>query len=187
MGKLIILDMYGTLVKADERDRTVRPGLMEFLDNYNDSKKVVFSDEIIEGVEADLQRAGLSGVFDKIYCKDHCVFESFYAAQDEDISSYSLQNKLFREVKLKQCRGNIKNLEQACKDFSIRKSDAVFIADNFYGRDKKSADLNGIRFIRVPQFRHTLPGWQEMERTEGYTEYEDPKNPFSFVSLIGKI
>ena len=177
MGKLIILDMYGTIVKADKRDGVVRPGLQEFLDYYNGSKKVIFSDGNIETVEADLQLTGLTGKFDRIYDQRHCIAEV----------AYHMQSEKFRKILMSRGGGDIKNLEQACKDFSIPKSDAVFIGDNFYGRDCKSAEFHGVRFIRVPQFRANIPDWTERDRMEYYVEYENPTSPFSFISLIGKI
>ncbi|MBI2545054.1 MAG: HAD family hydrolase [Candidatus Aenigmarchaeota archaeon] len=177
MRRLIILDLYGTIVKADKRDGVVRPGLQEFLDYYSDSKKVIFTDGDIETVEADLRLTGLTGKFDRIYDQRHCIAEV----------AYHMQNEKFRKILTSRGRGDIKNLEQACKDFSIPKSDAVFIGDNFYGRDCKSAEFHGVRFIRVPQYRTNLPDLDERDKTEGYVEYEDPTSPFSFMSLIGKI
>ncbi len=175
MTKLIILDLYGTIIKADKRDGVVRPGLQEFLRHYDSSKKVIFTDGDAETVEADLELAGLAERFDRVYDERYCFYEV----------AYRVQNERFRKTLMSKGGGDIKNLEQACRDFSIPKSDAVFIGDNFYGRDRKSAEFHGVRFIRVPQFRANPPDLYTIENTEYYTEYEDLKSPFSFKSLIG--
>ena len=177
MRKLIILDLYGTILKADKIDEVARPGLQEFLNHYSNSKKVIFSDGNIDRVEADLQLAGLSNKFDGIYDRRHCIAEQ----------AYHISNKKFRKLLMSQGGGDIKNLGQACKDFSVPKSDAVFIGDNLLGRDRKSAEFHGIKFVRIPQFRDNLPRYSEREHMEQYIEYESPMNPFSFALLIGKV
>jgi len=66
---LIILDVYGTLIKADKADDVIRPGLEEFLEYYKKSRIVVFSDGAVEAVSFDLEQAGLKLV--KIYGSEH--------------------------------------------------------------------------------------------------------------------
>ena len=177
MAELIILDLYGTIIKADERDGVVRDGFLEFLDFYKNKKTAVFSDGNPERVEADLQLLGLTEKFDRVYDRRDCVNEIVY----------TMTNERFKKALLSRGGGNIKNLEKACRDFSVPKSETVFIGDNFYGRDLKSAEIHGVRFIKVPQYRTNLPDWTEKERMKDYVEYEDPVNPFSFKSLIGTL
>jgi len=177
MTELIIVDLYGTIIKADERDGIVRDGFLEFLDFYKDKKKVIFSDGDAEKVEEDLRRLRLTEKFDGVYDSRDCVDEIVYA----------MVNEKFKKLLLSRGGGNIKNLEKACRDFSVPNSEAVFIGDNFNGRDSKSAEIHAVRFIKVPQYRANPPDWLERERAEGYVEYENPVNPFSFKSLIGRL
>lgn len=165
MVEVIIFDLYGTILKADERDGVVRNGLEEFMNFYKSKKRVVFSDGDIRRIEDDLEISGLTGKFDGIYGKELMVYISRLHGGD----------------------GWVKNLEMVCKDFSVAKSDAVFIGDNFVGRDQKSAEKYGIQFIKIPQFRSRAPDWSEKDFHRDYVDYEDPKNPFSFKSLIGKL
>ncbi len=174
MSKLIIFDLYGTILKSDKHDGIVRPGLYEIMDHYGESSKAIFTDGVAETVEFSLECAGLAGKFDKVYCWDHCVSEHAYSTKVEKFKKYLLQGGT----------GNVKNLSLACSDFSVSELDAVFIGDDYLGRDSKSAKLNGVRFIKVPQFRDAPPGWEEREDYGHYVDYEDPKNPFSLVSLI---
>ncbi len=175
--KLIILDMYGTIVNADKRDSIIRPGLQEFLAHYREHKRVVFTDAPAEVIKSDLQLVGLAESFDKVYDCTNCISET----------AYGMKNKKFRGLLMRNGGGNIKNLEQACRDFHILKSNAVFIGDNDYGKDQKSAEFHRIRFIRVPQFRQDPPSWVEQDSIRDYVEYENPASHFSFTSLIGKI
>lgn len=177
MVKLLIFDLYGTLLKADKRDGEVRDGLLTLLDHYASSRKAIFTDGRPDIVEADLGSSGLREKFDAVYDAQHCISESYFTIKNEDL----------RKRMVKYGRGNIKNLEVVCNDFSIPKSDSVFIGDNFYDRDSKSARLSDVRFIQVPQFRANPPQWIEKEKNEGIIQYEDSSNPFSFEMLIGKI
>lgn len=177
MVKLLIFDLYGTLLKADKRDGEVRDGLLILLDHYASSKKAIFTDGRPDIVEPDLKLSGLKEKFDAIYDARHCISELYFKIESEDL----------RKRMTKYRGGNIKNLEVACNDLSIPKSDSVFVGDNFYDRDSKSAKLSDVRFIQVPQFRANPPHWSEKERNEGIIQYEDSSNPFSFEMLIGKI
>ncbi len=125
---------------------------------------------------ADLEFSGLSEKFDAVYHSRHCVPEYFPRLSEE-----------LKERILKYGGGTIKNLERVCNDFHIPKSESVFIGDNFYDKDKKSAEIFGLRFIKIPQFRANPPDWIEKENNEGAIEYEDSSNPFSFETLIGRI
>lgn len=178
MVKLIILDLYGTIIKSDVGDHKVRQGFQEFLEHYKDSKKVVFTDACIEQVEYDFQRAGLTKTFDGIYDARYCVSEE----------AYTIKNRKFKEALFKRGGGQVKNLEKACKDFSIAKEDSVFISDNFLGWDKKAAEIHEIKLIHIPQFRSEPPNWREELLMKGRgVIYEDANNIFSFTSLIGKL
>lgn len=178
MVKLIILDLYGTIIRSDVGDKILRPGFPEFLEHYKDAKKVVFTDACTQQAEYDLQRAELQTKFNRVYDDRYCVAEQ----------AYRMKNGKFREALFKRGKGQIKNLKKVCEDFSADKSDSVFISDNFLGWDALAAQIHEIRFIRVPQFRLDPPSWREKELMQGRgVVYEDPSNPFSFTSLIGKL
>ena len=163
MPELIILDIYGTILSADELGRIIRPGLMEFLEHYKDKNIVAFTDADLDyGIEEILSYAGVLDKFDWVYDGRDLVYIDMHT-------------------------GRIKNLEKACNDFSVPKSKAVFIGDNFVGRDENSAKQYGIRFIKVPHFRSKPMDWRVRESNEDWVEYEDPKNPFNFKDLIGKL
>ena len=49
MVKLIIFDLYGTIIRADARGKIVRPGFQEFLEHYKNLKKVLFTIVILKG------------------------------------------------------------------------------------------------------------------------------------------
>ncbi|MBS3140889.1 HAD family hydrolase [Candidatus Woesearchaeota archaeon] len=175
MVKLIILDVYGTILKSDGRlDGAVRPGLEQFMDFYRPAKIVVFTDADLERITADLQVSGLTGKFDGVYHSEHLVSELRYK---------HLHSPVLRKAAMR-LRGNVKDLGRVCKDFSIPKRSAIYIGDNFHGRDIKSAELNKIRFIRVPQFRTNIP---YSDDKDSFVEYDNPDNLFSFESLIGKL
>lgn len=173
MPKLIIFDYYGTLVKADVNDRVFRVGTGELLEHYNESHKVIFSDGDEDVIRRDLEEAGFDVYFDHIYDIRDCVSESYYTMQDE----------FFREQLLKRGRGNIKHLSRALDDFSLVLEEAVFIGDNYQGRDKKSANIHRVRFFHVPQFRENPAGdvW-----FDSHVIYDDSLK-FRFDSLIGKL
>ena len=131
MVGLIILDVYGTLIKADKADDVIRPGLEEFLEYYKKSSIVVFSDGEIAAVEFDLSQAGLNGRFVKIYGSEHL---------DER---------------------KLKNLELITTELSIPKNKTRFIGDNAGNKDYCSAKRYGIPFIKIPQFRERIPSSEE--------------------------
>ncbi len=165
------------MLKADVNDTATRPGLMEFLDHYSDYKKAVFSDAPREMVHYDLTQSGLIEKFEGIYDSRDCIREV----------AYSAKSKRLKELIIRSGGGNIKNLAKACSDFSVIKSDAVFIGDNFNGKDKQSAQIHQIKFIRVPQYRSQLPDEAQRKATARQIIYESQDNPFSFTSLIGKL
>ena len=176
MARLLIFDLYGTILRADKRDGVVRDGLLNLLDYYKPSKTAIFTDGYEDRVMADLEFSGLIGKFDAVYHARHCVPENYLRLREE-----------FKKRILKIGGGTIKNLERVCNDFGIPKAESVFIGDNFYDRDEKSAEIFGLRFIKVPQFRANPPDWREKEKNECIVEYEEPSNPFSFKTLIGRI
>lgn len=132
MTELIILDCYGTILKADNADGVVRPGLEDFLEHYQEKKIVVFSDGKMDAVEYDLTQAGLKGRFVKIY------------------GAESLDGE------------RLKNLEKAITGFGISRTETMFIGDNGGNKDYRSAKKYGINFIKVPQFRDRIPLPNEM-------------------------
>ena len=159
MAKLIIFDVYGTLIKADYADGVLRPGLRDLLAFYKDKLKVTCSDGDKETVEQDLESVGLYNDFDQHYFADNLIM-------------------LHRRLK---------NLKRICFDANLPVSEAVFIGDNHVGRDEDSARAFNVRFIKVPQFRQELPESEERISHGEYVRYEDAANPFSFTSLIGKL
>ncbi len=159
MVKLIIFDVYGTLIKADYADGVIRLGLRELLEFYKDKLKVTCSDGPEEIVGADLESVGLYRDFDMHYFADSLIRSS----------------------------RTLKNLGKICYEANLPTSEAVFIGDNFVGRDEDSAQQFGVRFIKVPQFRQKLPPYSERLTHEEWVIYEDSQNPFSFESLIGKL
>ena len=177
MVELIILDMYGTLVRADVIDGVARDGLADFLNFYKEKKLAVFSDGEEDRLLDNLEAIGFSNNFNAVYGSRSCVSELFY----------TMQNPEFRREMLEFGRGNTKYLTKACENFSISPEKTIFIGDNFSGKDEMSAELNSIRFIKVPQFRLRSPGYHDRMAEEYYVEYEDSENPFSFRSLIGKL
>ena len=158
MPKLIIFDVYGTLLYADEEDRVVRPGLRELMDFYKSQFKVTCSDGEEGNIEEDLRNAGIYEDFDNHYGSRDMVYE----------------DRL------------LKNLGKICREGNLPVSSAVFIGDNFSGRDRSSAEHFGVKFIKVPQFRARLPSTHERLCQGDDVQYEYD-NSFSFTSLIGKL
>jgi phosphoglycolate phosphatase-like HAD superfamily hydrolase len=159
MAKLIIFDVYGTIIKTDVADGIARPGLKELQEFYKDSLNVTCSDGEKKKIEYGLKLAGIYDYFDGHYSDDNLI----------------ISDRI------------LKDLGRICKECGVKNSEAVFIGDNFVGRDEDSAKEFGIRFIKVPQFRHQLPPSSERIYHENYVKYDDPNNPFSFESLIGKL
>lgn len=175
MVDLIILDLFGTIVKADKNDFVIRNGLREFLASYSNVKKAVFSDADNDSIEYILKGTQIEEYFDGIYGAPFCIAEGAYKLKDEKL-----------RVMCSKLRGNVKNLGKVCVDFSVSPGRAVYIGDNFENRDKKSAEFNVVPFIQVPQFRENPPSWEQRDRTQGFIVYDD-KRAFSFQNLIGKI
>lgn len=123
--RLIILDLYGTLVRTDVADNTPRRGLVDFLKrNKKERKKIVlFTDDSEESAREVLSDARILNYFNRLYSR-----EDF----DEE---------------------GCKNLSKVCYDFKITKHDMVFIGDNGVGRDTASAKKYGIALKKVPQYR----------------------------------
>jgi|SRR3989344_6121560 len=169
MVGLVIIDLYGTIVKTDSR-LPVRDGFGEFSQFYREQgvKVVLFTDGPEESTIQILDRFRLWDKFDEVYTE-----EDLAVVNDGDSFtgiSYSL-----------------KDLQKPCNKFSVDPSNTVFIGDNFYGRDQRSADHYGIRFFKVPQYRSEPPSWQERDSLEGYVDFEGWGRTFSFRSLIGNL
>ena len=169
MVDLIIVDLYGTIVKPDS-SLPVRNGFDEFVQYYRQqgAKIVISTDGPEETVIRTLYEFDLWDKVDEVYDE-----RDLKRAEHGDFftgGSYI-----------------VKNLEKPCRKFSVDPSRAVFVGDNFYGRDQNAADHYGIRFIKVPQYRDEIPTWRERDSTEDYVDFDDSKNPFSFISLIGQL
>jgi len=160
MPGLIIFDVYGTIIKSDNADGIIRPGLKELMDFYKQSLKVTCSDGRKEMVESDLESVGIYDWFD---------------------CHYSYEDTIIKNGRI------LKNLGKICEDCALPVSEAVFIGDNYVRRDWDSAREFGMTFVKVPQFRHKLPSDGDRFASEDHVIYDDLKNPFSFVSLIGKL
>jgi len=160
MVRLIIFDVYGTIIKADHADGIIRPGLRELMNFYKKQFKVTCSDGKKEIVEDDLISVGIYDDFDNHY---------YY--EDTTIKNGRL----------------LKDLGKICEDCALPVSEAVFIGDNYVRRDWNSAKEFGMTFVKVPQFRHELPSDGDRFASEDHVIYEDPDRPFSFASLIGKL
>ena len=122
---LIILDLYGTLVRADRVDNTPRKGLVDFLErNKREGKKIVlFTDDNEESAKEVLSDAGVINYFDKLYSRKDL---------DED---------------------GCKNLLKVCYDFNVSKYNTVFIGDNGFGRDIASSKKYRVALKIIPQYR----------------------------------
>lgn len=163
MTRLVILDLYGTLVKADIVDNIVRPGFQEFWEHYHkDHLFVVSTDGSKRGVKDTLQDSRLIDKLDGFYDEGHL----------EELGGQYL-----------------KNLVLICQNAGVDTKDTVFIGDNFAGRDENSAFYADIRFIQVPQYRDKLPSASEIAINRHHVCYEDPNKAklFNFKSLIGRI
>lgn len=158
--ELIILDLYGTLVKSDKCDDVIRPGFQEFHDFYNNSFFAISTDGSTLGTTETLKETGLDKMMDFVYDEKHL-------------------NELGGKI--------LKDLYLVCKNLGIPTERTIFIGDNHYGVDEDSAFCAGIKFIKVPQFREELPSETQRLFNSRWTEYENYKNPFNFKSLIGKI
>lgn len=123
--RLIILDLYGTLVRTDVADNTPRKGLVDFLKrNKREGKKIVlFTDDNEESAREVLNEARILNYFDKLYSRKDL---------DED---------------------GCKNLLKVCYDFNASKYSTVFIGDNGFGRDAASSKKYRIALKKVPQYR----------------------------------
>jgi len=169
MVDLIIVDLYGTIVKTDGR-LPIRDGFEEFSQFYREQgvKIVLFTDGPEESTIRLLDRFSLWDEFDEVYTEEDLTlvdYGDFFTG-----ISYTL-----------------KNLQKPCNKFSTDPTNALFIGDNNYGRDQRSADHYEIRFIKVPQYRDEIPTWHERDSTKDYVDFDDSKNPFSFISLIGQL
>lgn len=162
MSKLIILDLFGTLVKANLSQNQVRPGFQEFFEHYKREGNlfVICSDGSERGVKDALLDTGLLEKFDGVYDERH-------------LERYTGQY--------------LKDLAQACQDFDFPTSESVFIGDDFRGIDSSSAYYAQVPFIQVPQFREISPNREDIRRNGRTVYYDNPKNPFSFSQLIGRI
>jgi phosphoglycolate phosphatase-like HAD superfamily hydrolase len=80
--------------------------------------------------------------------------------------------------------GDLKRLDLACEEFGVTPDEAVFVGDNFNGRDKRAANFHRVRFLQVPQYRQNLPDWCEQDRNEGVIIYDQH---FNIASLINKL
>jgi phosphoglycolate phosphatase-like HAD superfamily hydrolase len=162
MTKLIICDLFGTLIKADVSDGIIRPGFQNFWEHYTKQGNlfVVSSDGSEEGVKDALQRAGLIEKFSGVYDARH-------------LEGYTGES--------------LKDLARICDDFGVSNLDAVFIGDDSREKDSCSAYCARIRFIQVPQFRENQPTQDARLRNGKTVTYEVEGNPFSFKQQIGKI
>ena len=169
MVGLVIIDLYGTIVKTDGR-LPIRDGFEEFSQSYSEQgvKVVLFTDGPEESTIQILDRFLLWDKFDEVYTEKDLILVSY----DDSFTGISYR---------------LKNLQKPCNKFSVDPSNAVFIGDNKYGRDQRSADHYGIRFIRVPQYREDPPTMHERESLGDYVDFESRSNPFSFRSLIGNL
>ena len=122
MIKLIIFDLYGTLVRVDSVPQQ-RAGLIDFLEKNKNKIIIVFTDDYDkERVKKLLKENGIIKYIKKIY--------------------------YFKDIDKDDC----KNLGKVCKDFNVKKQEAVFIGDNLVGRDLRSTQKYNIKFIQVPTF-----------------------------------
>ncbi len=161
MNRLIICDMYGTLVKADKHDYTSRSGFEEFWEYYCPSSIFAIStDQEEKSVEDYLKGMNCFKKFRRIYGQSH-------------------MNELGGQI--------LKDLTLICESIGIPKENTIFIGDNSAGRDENSAFYADIRFIKVPQFRDSPPSNSQMAMNKHWINYENPKNPFTFKSLIGNL
>jgi FMN phosphatase YigB (HAD superfamily) len=123
MIKLIILDMYGTLVSLHSIKKIPRPGVKDFLERHKDKTIVVFTDaHDYDLVWADLEKAGFAPYIKKVYN---------YPYLDEQ---------------------EYKNLGKACQDFGVKPEEAIFISDVILERDSQSSKKYGTKFVQVPTY-----------------------------------
>ncbi len=162
MIELISIDLAGTIVPCDKGPIVVRPGFKEFMEAYRPHTiLVMFTDGYPETVQEYMDRVPELRLFEAIYDSRHCM----YIPGD----------------------GPVKNLKKLLHDAGIAPELAVHIGDNWMNRDRMSAEQAGVRFIRIPQFRHNAADYHERDRNDGFVIYEDPKQPWSFLELVGKI
>ncbi len=162
MTELILLDLYGTLVKADISSTEIRRGFKDFFDYYN-SRNLNFS------IVTDASLIDVRETF------EICPF-------------LSKVGPVYDQRYLTDFAGQIlKDLDRICNEFRVHCSQALMIGDDYQERDSCSAHYAGISFIQVPQFRENSPTAEEIKRNGESIIYENPGKPFSFIELIGRI
>lgn len=171
--ELLIFDVYGTLLKADDKRNNVREGFVDFVNYYNNSTIVAFSDAPEQIVCDDLSSANIITYFDLVFSDRDCVFKSDTHMNHERIKSLNLFPGNYE----------LKNLESACDQFKVEKANTVFFGDNLKGKDKDSALYYDIKFVQVPQFRDKLPNQFMIDENVIYDEI----NKFTFRNYIGKL
>lgn len=161
MKKLIIFDLYGTLVKSDVEDCEIRPGFQDLWEHYKKKATFIIStDGKTLDVQEILKKTKLKDKFTAVYDCEH-LFEADGRT--------------------------IKDLTRILLDHSTSAKNSVFIGDNFLGCDECSAFYAKIPFIQVPQFRLSPPSEYIKSFQRDWTIYESEDNPFTFKSLIGRI
>ena len=163
MTELIILDLYGTLVKSDVEDNEARPGFQEFWEYYKrDHLFVVSTDDLELYARVTLEDSNILDNFDEVYGAGYLDFLGGHY---------------------------LKNLGSICQNAGVHPKDAVFIGDNCAKKDERSASYAKIRFIKVLQFRQDTPSRSSRILNGPGVVYENLRsgNLFTFKSLIGKI
>ena len=122
MIKLIVFDMYGTLVRIDQA-KEQRKGLKEFLEKHKDKIKVVATD--------DPQEERVARLLEENNIRQY--FKKLYTLKDID-------------------QDDCKDLAKIAKEFNVKNTEMVFIGDNYIGRDKRSCEKFKVKFIKVPTF-----------------------------------
>lgn len=123
MIKLVILDMYGTII-GQGFNTTPRNGFIKFIDKLTNIKVVIVTDyDQEETIKNNLKELGILNRLNKIY-------------------TY----KDMRTIKGRNHK--VKDLNKICLDFNINKEEVIFISDADV--DFEDAKREGIKFIHVP-------------------------------------
>jgi len=174
--KVIIFDVYGTILKSDAPDYTVRDGFRELISYYSKAIIVAFSDASEDVVGSDLVVAEIINKFDVFYSERNCIQKHVLMLDNKD---------RLQKLGLDSENQEIKDLEQVARDFDVSLNDLVFIGDNKTNKDKESAIYHGVNFIQVPQYREKMPNERAII-INGPDVFYKPVD-FSFKSLIGKL
>jgi FMN phosphatase YigB (HAD superfamily) len=123
MIRLVILDMYGTIVGKDY-NTNARKGFREFMQKIKNIKKAIATDfHLTATVHENLKGLRILDEINRVY------------------TYYDL-------IEIRGYEGKRKNLKNICSELGVKPDEAIFISDAEI--DHEDAKRDGIKFVHVP-------------------------------------